>query len=210
MADDYQDIGTGIEVFPFTPNWVSRPKSKWVIARDLRVFPGTLTEVDTLSTRAPFDCEAGFLLINMSDVYDMIDFFYNRKARVYRFWFRNPVESFSLKEASNAGGAGLICFPNLADVFYEGYERIYLRYKDTGDYMSRKVNNIIYDDNDNDIELILNTVLARSTTPDNVEEFGRLTLCRFDIDTLTLNMKSNTVAEVQLKFHELVREYEEV
>ena len=26
MADDYQDIGTGIEIFPYTPNWMTKPK----------------------------------------------------------------------------------------------------------------------------------------------------------------------------------------
>lgn len=210
MADDYQDIGSGIELFPYTPNWQSRPGSTLSIARDVRKYSGTAVEIDQLTTKTPFVSDATFLLDGHERIYEIVDFFVSRLARVGRFWYRHPTAGFTLKEFAGVGGSNLVCYPNLANLLFEGHERIYLRYNASGDYMSRKVNNVSYDDVDDDISLTLNTILDRDTDPGDVQEFGRLLLCRLDIDTLTINFEADGIGVVKLRFYELVEEYTEI
>lgn len=210
MADDYQDIGSGIELFPYSPNWQTNPDSNLNLARDLRSYSGTVVEVDQLTTMTPFTSDATFLVETHERIYEIVDFFVNHLARVHRFWYHHHASGFTLKEFAGVGGSSLVCYPNLANLFFEGHERIYLRYKASGDYMSRKVNSVSYDDIDDDIALTLNTVLDRNTDPADIEEFGRLILCRFDIDSLTIRFEADGLGVLRIRFYELVEEYTEV
>lgn len=210
MADDWQDIGSGIEIFPIDPNWISSPETNVLVARDIRRYPGTATEVDVLQEKTPFQVTCQFLLDTDADNYDFIDFFATHYARVHRFWFKHPKRSFTLKKNSNAGGGSIYAYPNFANLVFQGYERIYIRFKSSGDYMSRKVVSALYNDLNDEVELVLDTVLDRQVTVGDVAEFGRLLLGRYDIDTLTIKYQSNGVGVGQIKFYELVEEYSEI
>lgn len=210
MADDYQDIGSGIEVFPITPNWTAGPTVAMTISRDLRKHPGTQTEINQVTDFVPFRADAQFMCENHERLYELIDFFVGRKARVERFWLRVPMTGFTLKEDAISGAASLVCEPNVANLAFLGHERIYLRYKASEDTMSRKVNSVTYDDIDDDVTLVLNTVLDRDTNVADVVEFGRLILCRFDIDTLTLKFPADGFGTMRLQFYEVIQEYSEI
>lgn len=208
MADDWQDIGSGIDLFPLEPNWASEPETTINIARDLRKYEGTATEVDVLTSKTPIGVDCQFLLTTDEENYTFIDFFVSHKARLNRFWFKHPKRAFTLKEFAAAGSDQIKVNPNFSNLMIQGYERTYINV--LGEYISRQITGAIYDEVNDHVILTLNTITDRDLYPEQIYEFGYLILCRYDIDTLTLDYESDCVSVAKVKFYELVEEYADI
>ena len=208
MADDYQDLGT-YERFPLLPNWVSQPESSYIMARWLVNMPGTVDSLTSITDDAPIIFSAKFMLYQKSDEYAFLDFFNDHRGRANKFWIQHPSSCFILTKTANLGGTSINCQPNKAHLNYQGYERVYIL-MDNGDIITRKAGAVTYDPVDDEVDLELVTALDRDITTTNYQMVGRMLLCRFEEDNITVESHSSEVSEVECRFRELVKEYSDV
>lgn len=208
MADDYQDLG-GLEVFPFRPNWLTRPSTSHVYARRLLSQAGTVKRLASLTDWAPDVWEASFQVDNKDDEYDLLDFFYDRRGKHGRFWVEHPASAFVLESDILSGAVEIPCEANKSDIAWQGNERIYIEMAD-GDVLTRKVGTIDYSEANDRVELNLTTALDRDLTSANHNMIGKFLLARFASDGIELAHESIDVFRVKLRFYELVEEYDDV
>ena len=123
----------------------------------------------------------------------------------------NDKQHFILKETATLGSSTLKCYPNGAEDIMRGDERIYVEMLD-GDILTREITTVEYSEGDDATVVSLNTPVDRDLFADNGNHIiiSRLLLVRFDRDTIEVNLQSNVVGEVSLKFRELPKEYTEV
>jgi len=208
VADDYQDLGS-YERFPLLPNWASPPDSNYLMARWLVNMAGTVDTLKSITDNSPIIFESTFTITDKQEEYDLLDFFYNRRGRHGKFWIQHPATCFTLKKTANLGGLEISCYPNRAQLSYQGYERIYV-YMSNGDIITREIPNVTYDAVDDELDLELVTALDRDITTDNCVMIGRMLLVRFEDDSMEFESHTSEVTEVTLRFHELVEEYDDV
>lgn len=207
MADSLLDLGS-TPVFPLEPNWVSQPSTNISLSRNLLAYRGTKHSIFPITDDAPITFEAHFTIYEKSDEDTFLDFFHARRGRNQRFWVKHPRQHFALKETASNGALSMVCYPNSAHDQFQGYERIYV-VMSTGDIVTRKVNSATYSSDDDEINLAINSALDRDITISNQILIGRVLLCRFDSDELSVSHVTTTTCEFSLKFYELVKEYEE-
>jgi hypothetical protein len=210
MANDFEDIDyPNIPIFPLLPNWASEPGSEILLARTIHEYRGTAQRLISFTPDVPISFDASFTTYNKEDEYLLIDFYNNRKGKNERFWSYHPKIAFELKQDMGSGATALVCLPNYAEAQYQGYERIYIVMND-GDILTRKVNNVIYDDLQDELSVEIATALDRDIDEDGYTRIGRFLLSRFDEDELNLNHKTSLTTETDLRFYELVQEYNEI
>jgi len=210
MADDINGLG-GLEIFPFDPNWIRTPNTKFNVSRYFQGYPGSSNIVEELTADVPVDLDLGFLIGDKESESIVIDFFNERKGRLEKFWVKYPEQQFIVKETSNIGSTILKCYPMLGESIMRGDERIYIIMHD-GDTIIKEVTNVEYSIADDATILSLNTVLDRDIEADNGNHFiiAKLLLVRFGTDTLEIIAKSNLVSTASIRFHELVKEYVDI
>ncbi len=206
MADSMTEIGS-TPFFPLEPNWVKTPAVTQQMARRLHQYPGSVDEMDVITGDVPVRMEMGFTVFDKSEEYTLVDFFVNRYAMVEKFWLAWPRNQFDLNRDHNVGESVLDCYRNYAERQYQLYERIDIL-MNNGDRIVRKV--IGTDNDETETRITLDTSLDRDVDADGYLRFSRLMLCRFDVDILELQAKTDRVAEINLPFLELVTEYDEV
>ena len=205
MADSLLDLGT-YEVFSYSPNWANRPTSfPSLLRRDIQ-FPGTKMSIVALTEQTPMVFDLQFTLTTRADIFNFQEFFDTQLGRVGAFWFRSPSTWATLAEDSSSGEEVLYCEANGVNGTYRGHERLYIL-MGTGDLVTRQVTDIYYNTVNDEEEFSLATVLDRDVTTTNHAMIGKLYLCRFDMDSLSCVYLTDSVAEVQLRFYELVHEY---
>lgn len=209
MADDIQNIGTGVEIFPqsLVPNFMAEPTVNFQVSRDLRSYEGTATEIDILTLFTPWIAKVRFDFDNKIDEYNFINFFHNRIGMLEKFWFIHPKGTFELKDPLVSGESTLVCYPNLFNLLSLGIERIYLRLIN-GDLIVRQVVNCTYSSVTDEMNLELATQINRDIDPEDITNFGRFLLVRYNNDTLRINYESDGHGIAEVNLYELVREYE--
>lgn len=205
MADDLNDIGS-YNIFQFSPNFMSAPDTRITLLRELKEYAGGIKEIATIESKTPYRVSGNFDFDNEDDIYDIFDFFYNRKGRLSKFWFKHPKNAFELKEDIIISDNKMVCYPNFSHFVYEGHERIYIDLLN-GDTITWNIIGIVYDDAEDEEEVIISGTWDRDITPNEINNIGRLILCRFDDDTLRIDCSSSEFLRIKLSFYELVEEY---
>jgi len=208
MADDYQDIGSEV-VFPQEPSWSRLPETSISISRIITQYRATSQQIDQITADSPIAFRAGFQVVTKAEEYELLDFFNGRRGRNKRFFIAHPKTHFFLKSTSLNGSTALTCEPNRSNIQYQGYERIYV-IMNTGDILSRRVTQVVYNSGTDDITVTISTPLDRDLTTLNHARIGRFLLARFDDDEMTQQIQSDTVSEIEFPFVELVNEYSEI
>ena len=207
MADSLLNLGT-YELFSYLPNWAHLPTSfPSLLRRDVE-FPGTKMNIVALTDQTPMVFDLQFTLTTRVDIFNFQEFFDTQLGRVGCFWFRSPSTWATLAVNAASGDEIIYCEANGANWTYRGHERLYIL-MDGGDIVTRKVSDIAYNAGNEEEEFSLTTVLDRDVTTANHAMIGKLYLCRFDMDSLSCVYLTDSVAEIQLRFYELVHEYPE-
>jgi hypothetical protein len=210
MANDFQDIDyPNTPIFPLLPNWVTTPGSEIALARTILEYRGSAQRLIPFTEDVPISFDAKFTTYNKQDEYSLIDFYNERRGKNERFWAYHPKVAFELKQDIGSGATALVCIQNYAESQYQGYERIYIVMND-GDILTRHVTNVSYNDIADELTVEIETALDRDVDEDGYTRIGRLLLSRFDEDELNLNHQSDLVTETDLRFYELVQEYDEI
>jgi hypothetical protein len=207
MADSRLNLG-GYELFPFFPNWATKPKSTGSLLRRTLQYPGTVAELIDLSDQSPLTFEATFFLSTRANIFTLQDFFDDRLGKVNQFWVEHPPAWAILAEDAAIFDEILVCQDNDASISYHGHERLYVR-MNNGDITTRHVSSIVHNAGTGYEEYWLTDGLAYAITTTNHYRIGRLLFVRFDQDSLQLKYNTDNKAEVTLKFYELVEEYPE-
>lgn len=205
MADNLVDTGS-TPFFPFGPNFKSSVSVSIQPAASLIEFPGTIGEVESDSDKRGVTLRGKYLLQDISDIYQMIDFFTDKLGRRDRFWLYGPTDEFTIYANALQTLTQIEFYSNGYQDVYTTNDRFYIRMPD-GDIITRKVNSVSYNDVSDTITVSFSTGLDRDVLLSNEVMFGRLYLVRHDVDTLSLRFHTNSVAELSLRFFELVREY---
>ena len=206
MADSLTAVGS-VPFFPLEPNWATLPRSSVRMGRKIHRHEGTIDLIEFITDDAPIVLEMGFTVVEKSEEYDLLDFFYSRLGRHEKFWITWPREQFILNRDHNTSEATLDCELNSANLQYQGYERIEIL-MNNGDKVVRQITSIAADETE--VELSLDTVLDRDITTDGYIKISRLLLVRFDIDELSMVAETDYVGDFVIRFYELVNEYGDV
>jgi len=208
VADNYQDIGSNTEIFPFDFNWATPPKRKVAIERYLHQKPATVDTLEEKTTETPMTFQGSVMLDSKQAYYNALDFIHNRIGKTQRFWVHHPAHFIDLKEATGLGGYVMTCIPNEFYLHVQGYERVYIL-TDSGDIISNKVIEATYDELAEEMVLTVNSPWDRAVEIDEYQVIGLLLLVRFDMNTFKLKMHNASLFQMDFTFHELVREYED-
>jgi hypothetical protein len=206
VADDLQEIGSGVPVFPLYPNWAKEPNTTIGIVRKIVEFRGTAQTLISFLEEVPITFDAGFTMTTKEDEYNFIDFFNARRGKNQKFWVQHPKIAFELKASAGTGATSLNCYWNAAESNYVGFERIYILMK-TGDLITRHIQNVTYNEITDVMQIDFATGLDRDLNLDNYWRIGRFLLCRYDEDALNMKHKTDLVSEASVRFYELIREY---
>lgn len=203
MADDIQDLGTE-ERLTIRPNWASPNQIELITSRDIVSFPSTIVDIFLFSELHKNKIKFKYLCENKEVEYALIDFYNNRKGRLERFWIQGYKEEFILSQDISNTDTIVNVHDNGFDLIYKGHERLYIELKN-GDLITRKITNATK------VGTELQLTVAAITQDIAISEigvFGRIYLVRFDKDVLETTFSNSVVAEVEVEFVEVVREYD--
>lgn len=202
MADSLEDLG-GYDIFTIDPNWATRPKVDFELAKHIINFPGTVSQLSGISDDVPEAWTVGFTP-NKSDEYDFIDFFVGKYGRNGRFWFKLPHTEFTLITTALSGSTELRVDRNWAERQYQGYERIWIDMHND-EILTREITGVT--DETTYLALALATSLDREVNLTNHYKICRLLLCRFDEDALIMDFGQDHYPHITINVRELVKEY---
>jgi len=203
MADDIQDLGTE-ERLTIRPNWASPNQIELTTSRDIVSFPSTVVDIFLFSELYKNKIKFKYLCEDKEVEYALIDFYNSRKGRLERFWIQGYKEEFILSQAISNTDTIINIHDNGFDLIYKGHERLYIELKN-GDLITRKITNVAKVGTE--LQLTV-TAITQDIAMSEVGVFGRIYLVRLDKDVLETVFNNSTIAEVELDFVEVVREYD--
>jgi len=205
MADSLADLG-GYDLFPLEPDWSTRPTNNYRLMKDLLKYPGTAMSLNSFIDYVPLSYELGFTFSEEQDMYNMADFFHEKRGRVHAFWFKAPHREMTLYQGALSGATSLYMERNFAHLQYQGHERIYIDMK-SEDLLTRKVLSVTDDETNNRMSVAVNTSIDRDLTLTNHWSIGKLIFARFSEDSLIWQFKAAKLAQLSFTVTELVQEY---
>ena len=206
-GDSWLNLGTLSDKFTTFPNWIENPNNDFVLNQELLSFLGTATDITIAAERIRNSLEYRFLFKDREESYSFLDFFASRFGRLERFWLPEYKQYFQLyNDISQLDSSIDVCDTGFNKI-YQGYERLFI-YTSAGDSISRKITNVV--DNGDYETLTLQSAINRDLTTAQIVFLGRLFLVRFDIDEVEVNYVTDSICEVNLRFMELVKEYETI
>ncbi len=206
MADSITGVGSE-EIFLLTPNFKFRGVSEGLLRRSLINYPGSSFQIFPEVNETPIIYEAQFLVSNKEEEYYLIDFFNSHKGMHSRFWAEVHRNEIKLSEQVPAGSTNVFTKRNDAYRLYCGYERVCFKMRN-GDKVIRHITEVADDVNNNRYNMSIDAGLDRNMGPELVDYTSRLILCRFDSDDLKFTFNTDSISTVNLRFRELVKEYD--
>jgi hypothetical protein len=206
MANSYLDIGDNPIIFPFEPNWASRPDTELAVTRYFVQHKGGSTLLLQQNAETPIAFSADFLIRNRSQSFQLLSFIHERVGRSYNFWVKYPKTLFTLAFNASSGATSITVLGNNFYLQGLGFERIFIE-MNNGDILTRHITSNVHNEALDTTLLNLASPLDRVVTTTNHMMIGRFLLCRFDIDDFNLRLESDLVYSTRLKFYELVKEY---
>lgn len=205
-GDSIEDLSRTQIILRKKPNWATNPKRVIQMNRDLVEYEESSITIINISDFLIHVITYSYTFVNREEVFDYITFFNAQQGKLKRFWLPIIRNEFALVDpVSTFDGSLLVVDTGFAEV-YQGYERIYLELQD-GNLITRKVTGVV-DNGDGTETLQLETLMDRDIALSEVNLFSRIMLVRFDKDALQLTHSTDAIAEVTMKYLELVREYE--
>jgi hypothetical protein len=210
MVDSINGMGASPVVFATEPDFRRGLKTSIVPGVDAVAFVGTKTVFfEQNIPRRPERVDLSIFLPTRETIYEWESFFNGRRGKLRNFWLYMPLQEFELKET-------IINATNFAVINYVGYElcaenidRLYLLLA-SGDVVVRVVDTVEADEGHTEETITFATAFDREIAPADVVTFGRVLLGRFDLDSYSLKLESDSVGDVTGRFYELVQEYADV
>ena len=203
MADDIQDLGTK-ERLTIRPNWASPNQVELVTSKDIVSFPSTIVDIFLFSELHKNKIKFKYLCEDKEVEYALIDFYNSKKGRLERFWIQGYKEEFVLSQSINNTDTIINVHDNGFDLVHKGHERLYIELKN-GNLITRKIINVIKVGNE--LQLTVSSI-AQDIAIVDVGVVGRIYLVRFNKDVLEVVFNNSVVAEAEVDFVEVVREYD--
>lgn len=205
MADSIETLGD-YEVFPFELNWKSELKSSIAGVYSLVEYDGTVPVVTSYKERKPITIVQNIHLYSQTDIKNFLEFFDARKGRLHKFWAYLRSTDFTLAtDISSGSGSITVMLNGYADVF-SNYDRIYLQ-RSNNDVIVRRVTDAVDNEVNKETTITVTPTIDTSVAVPEVVRFGRVLMCRFDIDIVSLKYHTSAIAEVSVRLLELPTEY---
>ena len=208
MADSWEDLGSVTDVFTIKNDWDTNPSQGFEPYRTVIQYPGSGIKLRNITDDVAISFVLHFCTKDKSEENALLAFFYARRGRASAFWLPVPKQVWELSADVNLTFPKLLVLVNSDPQWLRGYERMFMLLKN-GDYISREVVSITTVNapplNPNIMTVV--TDMDRVVKPADVEMFGKLLLVRFDQDELELKHDSTALAECDLSFKELPKEY---
>lgn len=205
MADSWLNLGNVSDKFLIKPDWSGKHSRNFNFGRTLTGYPGTGKAMYGNITDLPFSAEYSFSNVSRNEEYALLSAFNTFKGRWSRFWM--PIWNSYFTLASNITAGATTCQVNniLFHEVYRGYERLFIELAN-GDIVSRKITAAV--EVSKTVErLTVETAFDRNIAVSDIACFGKLILCRFDNDIVSISYKTSEVSTYTLSFVELVKEY---
>jgi len=183
-----------------------------------------LSFAGTLDIGYPFEdkgrrrISCSFTFTNRKELNDFIDFWYDRKGALKRFWIPCWFNEFKLVEPIEKNSSeAKVYLTNLAlrnDEHLRVFLFIYKGDLSESELIVRKINDIVVDTIHKTETLYFDSVLNRKVYPQEVTIFGRVLLVRFSENGIELRCFFTKANELYVRascsFLELPSEYEEI
>lgn len=203
--NSWEDLGTLDTKLIQFPNWITEPTDNFELNQEILHFLGTAYDINISAERIKNSITYQLLFDTRKKNFEFLEFFAARFGRLERFWLPEMKNYFTLYNAINDTDNSIDVYDTGFNKIYQGYERLFIYTSDYG-YISRKITGVV--DNGLYETLSLETIMDRDLTADNIIYFGRLFLMRFDIDEISVEYITDKISRVNLRFLELVSEYE--
>lgn len=210
MANDISTSFNDRQMFLTQPNWGEDITSRVAIERRILDQLGGVKTISQINTDAPITVDSDFTLSDREAIYDMLDFFKNRKGGTESFWFLHPSRFFTLKQKYVSGSNHLVVERNYSDLWTQALPSqydwgIYI-YMKSGDLICRKVTGIT-DETDHS-KVYLDETISRNIALDKYRIIGRTLVGRFNQDQLKINFTTQGFGRTPLKLEENYREFD--
>ena len=186
----------------YTPNWGSNPSRTLSLGRDINRKVVSIPMVRYLTEDTAFSASYQFTNLSKSEEYCLLNFFWLTKGRCKRFWLPVLFQDLELTQNITAGAYTVKIRDTGFTESLQGYERLFFTLKDTKALYTRQILSA-----PDSTTLTLKSAINMNIAITNISHFGRLILCRFDMDELEVSHLNYELSEVALSFKELTKEY---
>lgn len=186
-------------------DWSQNPQRKIDLSRvmlDLSTSRITVLDIDDYLAQ---EVRCRVTGMDAGEVNDLVTFFNARLGRLYKFWVPVITRKFRIVEDAAAMSASLVAVDSGFTEFCQGYERIII-YRSDGTVLVRGIDSAT-DLGDGTERLNLITPIYSEVVASEVMLCCPMILARFTQDELSLNHVTAHVAEAEVGFRELVKEY---
>lgn len=207
MSDSILDLSNcGTEdIFRLKPDWSSRPSMNLSqFGREIIQYDKAAMKYRPLTANIGIDITFNFFNVTKSDEYDLLNFFHLHKAMCNKFWLPVPWNYFgALGKDITIGDTDIELLNDMGFVnIFRGVERFYMILAN-GDFITRQ---LFYAVNPEGKIYGVFSPMAHDISKDDKITFGKLILCRFDQDDLTMSHDTTHLSKCSIKFKELGQE----
>jgi hypothetical protein len=205
MADSILDLIHTNTIFPLMPNWASRPERSFNLNSEYFEYAQSAAMLNLIDNYIHRNMQYGFSL-EKADEKTLLDFLYDRKCNIERFWMPIYYKQFRPVSAIVNGTQTIVIEDCGFYEVYSGHERLYIRTYD-GTILTRHIMAVV--DNGNDTEtLTLYSSWDRNIAVSEIIYCSLLVLARVSDEKISMKHISSGMAETTLNFIELVPEYQ--
>jgi hypothetical protein len=188
-------------IFQLLPNWESSPEMEIPFGREVIQYDEAATVFRFLTSDLGWKVSADFFNVSKSVEFSLLDFFLQHKGKLNKFWLPVQFNYFKLKYNIAINSTSLFFNDDSFQFVYQGYERLFMLLK-SGDMITRKIS-----ENLGGGEYSVESAFDRAIAVSDVVLFGKIILCRFDQDELSLQYDTTDLSSCSLSFQELAKEY---
>lgn len=148
-----------------------------------------------------------FTFYSRQELYSFLAFMDYHKGQLKKFWVYCNTNEFVLKTTIPPNDFNIVCENSFYHLTFKTNDRVYV-ILNNGDTIVRKIQTVAVNQTNTIMTITTATGMPAYSIPaTNILEMGRVLCCRFDHGAFEIKNLTNTVAQVNLRFFELVKEY---